>query len=331
MIVNRIKNFFKMIGLLIFFIFCFFFVGTQKENENIIWGINFSQQYAKDLALDYKEVYLALLDDLKARHLRVAFHWQFLEKEEGVYDFSDFDWQVEEAQKRGAKMIPIIGLKTSRWPECHMPEWAKSLNKEQQQERILKMIEAIVLKYKNSPAIEFWQVENEPFFGFGECPWKDDDFVKKEIDLVRSLDKSHKIIVTDSGEGSMWFKTAKIADYVGVTTYRNAWFSEYKKYVEYPLPSVFYNRKLWLIKTLFGKDVFSLEFQAEPWGPKPAYALDFDEQKKSMDLNRFLDNIKYARNTDFSRIYLWGGEWMYWAKVRGYEKDIWEEAKKIYK
>jgi hypothetical protein len=50
-----------------------------------------------------------------------------------------------------------------------------------------------------------------------------------------------------------------------------------------------------------------------------------------MDLNKFLDNIKYARQTNFSRIYLWGGEWMYWAKVRGYEKNIWEEAKNIYK
>jgi hypothetical protein len=306
-------------------------MGNNKENKNIIWGMNFSQQYAQDLALDYKEVYLAFLDDLKVKYLRTAFHWQFLEKIDGQYDFSDFDWQINEASKRDVKLIPIIGLKTSRWPECHMPEWAKKLDKKQQQEKILKMLEAIVLRYRDNKAIEYWQVENEPFFSFGDCPWFDPDFTKKEIDLVKSLDPNRGIVITDSGEGSMWFKVANLADFPAVTTYRNAWFSEYKKYVKYPFPPTFYNRKIWLIKTLFGKNVFSGEFQAEPWGPKPTYELDYEEQKKSMDLNQFLDNISYARKTNFSRIYLWGGEWMYWAKQRGYEKNIWEEAKKLYK
>ena len=73
------------------------------------------------------------------------------------------------------------------------------------------------------------------------------------------------------------------------------------------------------------------EFQAEPWGPKLTYKLSFEEQSKSMNLEKFKENIEYIRKTKYSRVYLWGGEWMYWAKKNNYDNSIWEEAKKIFK
>jgi hypothetical protein len=46
-------------------------------------------------------------------------------------------------------------------------------------------------------------MENEPFFSFGQCPKIDQDFLKKEIELVRLLDPINQIIISDSGEFSL--------------------------------------------------------------------------------------------------------------------------------
>ena len=80
--------------------------------------------------LDWKETYLALLDDLKVKNLKIAAHWDLIEPQDGVYDFADLDWQLEQARLHNAKVMLAIGMKTPRWPECHVPEWAKNIGKE---------------------------------------------------------------------------------------------------------------------------------------------------------------------------------------------------------
>lgn len=319
-----------LFGLLIFFlaIFCCFFIGQAPEQEKITWGISFSQKHAQDLGLDWKETYLALVDDLEVKNLRIITHWDLVEPEKDKYDFNDLDWQVKEAEKREIDIILVIGMKTPRWPECHIPYWAKDLNKKEREERILKLIEKIVLNYRDSTSIISWQVENEPFFKFGECPEIKEEFVKEEIDLVKLHDSFHrKVIITDSGTGSFWFKSARIGDIVGITLYRKVWFHKIKTYISYPSPPIFYWRKAQIIKKLFDKEVICLELQAEPWGPVLLYDLSLEEQKKTMNLEQFRKNIEFAKKTGLKEFYFWGGEWWYWLKEIHNDKKIWEEAK----
>jgi hypothetical protein len=74
------------------------------------------------------------------------------------------------------------------------------------------MIKTVVEHYKNRDSIEYWQIENEAFLGtFGVCPPLDQEFLKKEFALVRSLD-DRQIIITGSGELGFWKKEAKIGD-----------------------------------------------------------------------------------------------------------------------
>ena len=329
---KKIILYFSLIFLIILLsIICYFFVGSPKEVKNIIWGVNFSQKHAKDLGLDWKETYSALLDDLKVRNLKVAVHWDIFEPEKDKYDFKYLDWQIEEAGKRGAKILLVIGMKTPRWPECHIPEWAKGLTKSQQQKKILEMLREIVLRYKNSPTIKYWQVENEPFFSFGQCPWVDRKFLRKEVAEVKSLDSQKRpVIVTESGEWSPWVLAAGIGDIVGVTMYRVAWFHNLKRYIRYSFPSVFYWRKSLIVKKFFGKKVICVELQAEPWGPVLLYDLPLEEQRKTMNLEQFKKNINFARKTGLDEFYLWGGEWWYWMKVKQGEPQIWQEAKKLF-
>lgn len=331
----RFKKIIKycILALLVFiFIFLFyFFVGTPKQAEKIIWGVNFSQKHTENFGLDWKKTYLALLDDLGVKKLKVATYWDFIEPEEGEYNFEDLDWQIREADKRGVKILLVIGMKTPRWPECHIPKWAENLNKEKQQEKILKLLEELVLRYRYESSIWAWQVENEPFFPFGECPWVDKKFYKKEIDLVKSLDSENRqVVVADSGEGSFWIQSARLGDIVGTTIYRKVWFQQFGFYIDYPFPPVFYWRKAQLIKKIFGKEVICVELQTEPWGPTLLYYSPLEEQEKTMNLERFKNNIDFAKRTGLKEFYLWGAEWWYWMKETQGQPEIWQEAKKLF-
>ena len=326
-----LKIFLLILAVFGIFLFFCFFVGKPQKAEKINWGVDFSQKHAEKLGLDWKIVYLALLDDLKVKRIKIDTYWDLLEPEQENYNFNDLDWQIKEAEKRGVKIILVFGMKTPRWPECHLPVWAKNLNKEKQQESILKLIEKIVLRYRDSDSIYAWQIENEPFFSFGECPWQDKDFLRKEIKLVKSLDfKKRKIVISDTGEWSLWWRAATFGDVVGTTLYRKVWLKELKTYFSSFFPPVFYSRRAWLIKKFFGKEVICIELQAEPWCPNLLYNCSLEEQKKSMSLEQFRKNIEFARKTGIKEFYLWGSEWWYWLRTKHNDPAIWEEAKKLF-
>ena len=57
-----------LVILLIILVFAgYFFVGKAPQAEEIKWGVNFSHKHAGDFNLNWKETYLALLDDLKVK------------------------------------------------------------------------------------------------------------------------------------------------------------------------------------------------------------------------------------------------------------------------
>ncbi len=97
----------------------------------IEYGVSFSTLFAQQLGLDWKKVYLATLDDLGVRKLRLAAYWPMIEPSRATYDYSVMDFQVHEASKRNASIILAIGRRLPRWPECHVPEWAHPLSWEE--------------------------------------------------------------------------------------------------------------------------------------------------------------------------------------------------------
>lgn len=334
---------FIIVFVLLAIAFCYFFVGKAPKQDNVLWGVDFSQMQSEALKLNWKANYLALVQDLGVKNIKLHTQWDFVEGEKGKYFFDDIDWQIKTAEKYNVKIIFVVGFKTGRWPECHQPEWVKNLNIIEQQEAILKYIKETVLRYKDSSAVSMWQVENEPLLRFGECPdWYYDNgvFLKKEIALVKSLDSTRKVMVSDSGELNWWINAAKKGDLVGTTMYRKAWVNissfgfPVKNpgfYSSYPFLPVFYYRKAQIIKALFNKDVIGVELQAEPWAHKPFYDVPLVEQEKTMDINQFKKNIEYAKKTGLKAHYLWGAEWWYWLKETQQKPEIWNEAKNLFK
>jgi hypothetical protein len=327
---KKLKLFLGVIGIIVLLFFGWLFIGRAPVSENINWGIAFSQKQSQDLGLDWKENYLAILDDLQVDDLKIIAYWDLIEPQENNYDFSDLDFQVAEAEKRGVNLVFTLGRKVPRWPECHIPGWARGLSQEEQEQAVLDMIEEVVLRYRGSDYVWAWQVENEPFFNFGECPEISESFLREEVRLVKYLDQENRpVIISDSGSNRFWFKVAGIGDIVSISLYRKVWFNEFNSYVKYPFPAVFYWRKAQIIDQVFHKKVICGELQAEPWGPVLIHSLPFEEHKETMDLEKFKENIEFAKRTGFDRFYLWGAEWWYWLKEEKDMPGIWNEAKKL--
>ena len=214
---------------------------VKKTNNPIELGITFSSRYSQDIGLNWKENYVALLDDLRVKKIRIPIYWDLVEKEKDVYDFSDIDWQLDEAEKRNAEIILVVGQKVPRWPECFIPKWIGVNNEELRKnellknEEILQFIKDAVVRYKEHPAIKYWQVENEPFLAFGDCPTPtiNANILDREIEIIRRLDPDKKIIITDSGELSTWMSAAARADIFGTTMYRNIYRQGWGYYVSF--------------------------------------------------------------------------------------------------
>ena len=329
---KRRKKLFLTILILVFIVILLFLLRRPAgvvNGDDIKWGTAFSKDFAEKMSLDWRETYLAILDDLKPKALRLPIYWDDIEPQAGVYKFDDYDWMVHQAKERNIELILVIGRKLPRWPECHVPGWAASLNLESQKTKLLKTLPEIVNRYKDLDNLYLWQVENEPFLPFGECQLAGGEFLDKEIELVRSLDPKHQILVTDSGEISIWLRAASRGDIFGTTVYRVIW-NQYLGYFKYPLPPKFFWLKANLTRFFNpGKPIIVSELQGETWGHRMPYETALEEQFKSMDLGQFNENIAYVKQIGFPEVYLWGAEWWYWLKVKHNQPEFWEAAKKI--
>ncbi len=300
----------------------------MTPRQPVVWGVNFSEKYARELSLDWQATYLAILDELQARRIKVASYWDLLEPESGKFNFDNLDWQINEAAKRQAQVVLVVGLKSPRWPECHAPGWTDKLSREARRAAIIQLVQTVVARYKDSPTIISWQIENEPFVGFGQCPGADTDLLRSEISAARELDAARPILISDSGELSLWLTAARYGDLVGATLYRRVWSSPLNHYLTYPLSPEFYRRRAWVIQYFWGKEVLGVELQAEPWGPVATARLSLADQDQSMSPAHFLADIDFARRVGFHEQYLWGTEWWYFRKQQG-NPFFWNEAHQL--
>jgi hypothetical protein len=307
----------------------YFNIPVGNENKDAKLGVTFSKRYAEDIQLNWKEVYIAILDDLKVKKIRIPVYWDLTEPAEEQYNYSDIDWQMTEAQRRNAEIILVIGQKVPRWPECAIPEWAKKSD-EKRKESLLKFINNTVERYKNESVIKYWQIENEPFLPFGNCPAFDVNLLDAEIALVKAKNTEKPIIITDSGELSLWIQAASRADIFGTTMYRTI----YKKglgYFDYPIGPRFFHFKQWLIRTFSRQNnIFVCELQTEPWISGYTVEQPLSEQFKSMNAQKLVDNVSFAKKVGFGEIYLWGVEWWYWLKVNQGHSELWDTARNLF-
>ena len=307
-------------------------LSVRDMPKEITYGSSFNTLYANELGLDPKEVYIAVLDDLNVKKLRLAAHWTMVEPTKDVFDFSELDFQIREAETRGAEVILGVGRRLPRWPECHVPGWAQELSWEEQKKEIRELITATVERYRNSDAITHWQVENEPFltvFATEQCGDLDEKFLHEEIALVKELDPDRPVLVTDSGNLGLWAGAYKAGDVFGTSVYVYLWNPSIGPFKSI-LPAAYYRIKSNVMNVLYGKkQMFLIELSTEPWLLQPVADTPIEIQLERMDIEKFKEIIEFAENTGFDTQYLWGAEWWYWLKQHG-EGSFWLRAQELY-
>ncbi len=317
--------------IVIIFVIWFLGSGTVYPQNEIAYGLTFSKKRAADLGFDWKQMYLAMVNELGVKKLRLVAYWDDIESQSGNYDFSDIDWQLEIARQNGIEVILAMGARLPRWPECHYPAWAKDLPAGERADHLYDYLAETIARYKSDKTIIAWQIENEPFLPhFGDCPKLDKSVLDQEIALTKRLD-SRPIVVTDSGELSFWIEAAKRADIFGTTMYRDTYSKKLGAYIHYPISPAFFHYKK-NITALFAhpKDWIVIELAAEPWTPIDYQFVPKEERDKTMSYDKFNEMLEFSRLAGFKTFYLWGVEYWYWEKAKNQDSSFWDKAKLLF-
>lgn len=305
------------------------YANTTHLNKPKVFGVTFSAQYAESLNLNWREAYLAILEDLNVNVVRVPVYWNVIEPTDGSFYLDDVQWMLDQAAIHDANVILAVGYRAPRWPECHIPDWLADSSEETIHQQELSMLRQLVTQFSQHPALYRWQVENEPFVNFfGECEKSNPEYINDSIAYVQSLDKDTPVMTTDSGELSSWFAASEQADELGISVYRTA-HSPLFGFFKYPLSPSFYSIKMGMVKPRLDNIIIA-ELQAEPWAGDALINITVDEQFTTMNPEIFNDNIDYVKRVDTSMVLLWGAEWWYYLKVNQQNDAMWEAARPVF-
>jgi hypothetical protein len=302
------------------------------RNKPVNVGTTFVPDYARYFGLDPKETYAAFLNDLGVKRVRLVSYWENIEPVQGKYNFDELDWQFRMAEEKGVKVSLALGLRQPRWPECHKPAWAEKLLSDNWQQPLYNFIGAVVNRYKTSPALESYQLENEYFLkAFGICTNFDRDRLVHEFNLVKALDPHHTLVVSMSNNAIGTPIGEPTPDMWAISVYKRVWDKTItRRYFEYPIPAWYYAFRAGFTLISRGHDSFIHELQAEAWTPDTIggmFETPLIEQDKSMNPEILKNRIEYGRATGMKTMDLWGAEWWYWRKVKHNDPGLWNTAK----
>ena len=322
---KKIFIFFLVILLISVCVFLIFSRRPKNFSDDISWGLTFSKYSAERYNPDWKANYLAILDELRPRRMRIIFYWEDLEPEPGNYLFRDYDWMVAEAEKRNIDLILVMGQSVGSDDKCYFPEWYKDDQKEIRESKTLALLKALTERYQDSPRVTAFQLEERPLGRGKECNEVSLRFFQKEIETIKRLDPDRKIILTDSVLGTRWLWGSFTTDELAVTEKIVLGEDDGSRVLNW-----FFKHCLWFKKNIYffnwrDKNFSLYNFKASPEIKDQAWNKSLEEQLELMDLNRFQAEIKAVEALGISPVYLNGAEWWYSLKKEGMN-GFWEQA-----
>ena len=325
----------------------------EATAEPIHIGITFSAKQCRYLRVDAKKT---LKEILKTQFdlIRLAAYWDELEPQEDVYDFSNLDWQIAQAQSKQIPVALTVGMKAPRWPEYFIPPWVltrlrlrKGGDVSQQaylRQRTLRFMETVVRRYRNEEMIHYWQVENEPLDRTGPgFWWIGPAFLRQEVELVRRLDpRGRPIIITTVTYPDPLLRrfmylfmrhdtireALRLCDILGVNVYPvvgHRWFLKKSYYWTTPEERDEYLSSIVKRTARFKKPVWVTELQAEPWEPNQLVYTG-QAPPPTADPARVQHNVQELRALGIQAILLWGAEYWQFRKARYQDAHWWDEV-----
>jgi len=161
---------------------------------------------------DAEQALAQLLTAVQPDLVRLPVYWSTVAPAATSLDYSEIDQliktiQVHNARKgsRRAEVVLVVGARNLVFPEVHLPAWLETRD-EHKLETLLKTVEyrryleTTFRRYAALPLLRAWQVENEPLDNAslndvtnGALPAS---MVRAEVDLLRSIDLVHQVVVT---------------------------------------------------------------------------------------------------------------------------------------
>lgn len=311
-------------------------------------GVSFSCRQVEYLGGDCQEAFASLLDDVGVRHVRLSLFWNEEEPSPGMYDFSKMDALISAAGLRGADVLLTLGIKAQRYPEVYLPDWVgdtRSLPDGASLDEVpgvrtaaLAYIDTAVRHFSGAANVVGWQVENEPYIkNFDKIHgWVvSRAMVADEIARVRSADDLHRpVVVTHSSwtiYDQSWKEALGAGDVLGQNVFtKKAWISAWWYFFPFEMgPFVPDLPSQSAAARARGKQLWITELQAEPEERGSLLHLALSGAK-SMSPREMESNVRLARRSGASRIYLWGAEWWYAIRGRDPKMDMWAEAKRLF-
>lgn len=306
---------------------------ASQSGKSLNLGVSFIPDYAESLGLNPEQTMSALINDLHVKNFRLVSYWSDMEPTPGTYDFSQLDWEFQQADAAGAKVSLSLGLRQPRWPECHVPTWAANEPVDVWEPQLNQFITTVVNRYKSNPALQSYQLENEYFLqGFGECTNFSRTRLISEDQLVEKLDPNHTLIIARSNNALGWPVGKPQPDEFGISIYKRVWTPIFHRYFEYPIPAWYYAFLAGVQEIFTGKNMIVHELQAEPWPPNGKSITDISlaEQNKSMNASILSSRIKYGEATGMKTIDLWGAEYWYYRLIKEHDPSVWNVAKQAF-
>jgi hypothetical protein len=290
------------------------------------FGVSFSVKQCHNFGIDPHATLDWLITDAGFRRFRLMSYWNEHEKKQGAYNFRELDWQLDRIAAAGGTVSLCLGARQPRWPENHWPQWAWNTSKSARSQALLTYIETVIRRYRDHPAIESYQLENEALLkNFGERPEIDRQRLRQEYQLVKHLDPHHPVLMSTSTSWGIPLRKP-IPDIVGFSYYQIIFNDgQYRTAFHTPL---LHRTRTRLIRLLKRRPVLLHELQLEPWGPEAIWKMSLAEQDRSMGPDQVARNIQLARKTNLSPIDLWGGEWWYWRLKKHNDPSIWDAVKR---
>ncbi len=344
-LLNWLKKYFagglwhKIVVILLFLIFILsifmysiaeWYIHSESKVP-ITYGVSFVPDYAESLGLNPQSTMQSLLN-IGVRQFRLTSYWSDLAPTSKSYDFSLLDWQFKLAEQYGAKVTLTVGLRQPRWPECHIPSWAVNEPTATWEKQLYAFIKAIVNRYKNSPALQNYQLENEYFLrGFGTCTNFSRQRLVHEYNLVKSLDNRHPIIVGRSNNAIGIPLGNPKPDMYSISIYTRVWDANIThQYLTYPFPSWYYAFLAGIQKIILGKNMVIDEMQAEAWPPdgKSITQVNLAQQNKTMNASDLKYSFEFAKKTGMKSVDMWGAEYWYYRMIILHDPSLWNVAVK---
>lgn len=314
-------------------------------------GVSFSHRHAAWLGLDPRESLRSLLSGTGVRYLRLSAYWDEIAPEANKLDFAPLRRWLDIAAEYDARVLMTVGIKGQRWPEFYPPEWltrahtippnAALDDHPRVVALLLLMLERLVAYLADQDVIDSWQVENEPFVPASSAPdgWRiSPGLLDREIAVTRDADPRRRPIVVNHSSHSRfdgsWQSALRPADVLAQNVYTRQpakWRWWPGRYLDVhalgPLSPPLYAQAETARRE--GGDFWITELQAEPWERQPVTDLAPDAVR-SISPALLRHNLRLARRTGASRVYLWGAEWWQYTAQKHGDRRYLELARELF-